>query len=260
MPDTQTPTTELTSHYTAQVAGDLEHNAKEQERISVEIDALQEQLRALQHDRTVLTHMQKALGISDTATRPTPEETAAPSVPRQKTDITPGAGKRASAKKTPLFRTARLPRRRPPRSPHPRPRRRPRKLPGPPSSNSSAATSPIRANPAPRRKSPPRSTRPIPTAPSRPPSYAPHSKTSSPKAASNAPSRAPPSTTPPPTPRNRPLPRRPQPTPSPRQTDQRDIPRPLAIRLNSPVSSACTPPFKLLGCVADVQFGSPATA
>ncbi|WP_326725762.1 BlaI/MecI/CopY family transcriptional regulator [Streptomyces sp. NBC_00243] len=101
MPDTQTPTTELTSHYTAQVAGDLEHNAKEQERISVEIDALQEQLRALQHDRTVLTHMQKALGISDTATRPTPEETAAPSVPRQKTDITPGAGKRASAKKTP---------------------------------------------------------------------------------------------------------------------------------------------------------------
>ncbi|WP_329549953.1 BlaI/MecI/CopY family transcriptional regulator [Streptomyces sp. NBC_01356] len=101
MPDTQTPTTELTSHYTAQVAGDLEHNAKEQERISVEIEALQEQLRALQHDHTVLTHMQKALGISDTVTRPTPEETAAPSVPRQKTDITPGAGTRVRSKKTP---------------------------------------------------------------------------------------------------------------------------------------------------------------
>ncbi|WP_332874950.1 hypothetical protein [Streptomyces geranii] len=62
MPDTQTATTELTSHYTAQVAGDLDRNAKEQDRIGAEIDALQEQLRALQYDHTLLTNMQKSLG------------------------------------------------------------------------------------------------------------------------------------------------------------------------------------------------------
>src|SRR6266545_4379921 len=50
MPDTKPPTTELTSQYVAQVASDLERKAKEQERIGAEIDALQEQLRALQHD------------------------------------------------------------------------------------------------------------------------------------------------------------------------------------------------------------------
>ncbi|WP_327434714.1 hypothetical protein [Streptomyces sp. NBC_01236] len=101
MPDTKTPTTELTSQYTAQVANDLERNAKEQERITADIDALQEQLRALHHDHTVLTNMQKALGTADTATQPTTEETATPSLPRQKTDTEPGAGKRARAKRTP---------------------------------------------------------------------------------------------------------------------------------------------------------------
>ncbi|MFG2351518.1 BlaI/MecI/CopY family transcriptional regulator [Streptomyces phaeochromogenes] len=101
MPDTHTSTTELTSQYVAQVTSDLERNAKEQERITADIDALQEQLRTLQHDHTVLTNMQKALGTSDTATQPTPQETAAPSVPGQKTDTKPGAGKRARAKKAP---------------------------------------------------------------------------------------------------------------------------------------------------------------
>ncbi|MFI0091833.1 hypothetical protein [Streptomyces bobili] len=100
MPDTQTATTELTSHYTAQVAGDLERNAKEQERIGAEIDALQEQLRALQHDHTVLTNMQKALGSTDAATQIAPEKTAAPSVPRQKTSTKSGTSKRVRAKKT----------------------------------------------------------------------------------------------------------------------------------------------------------------
>ncbi|MHA5054554.1 hypothetical protein [Streptomyces sp. SD15] len=105
MPDTQTPTTELTSQYTAQVASDLERNAKEQERIGAEIEALQEQLHALQHDHTVLTNMQKALGTADTATQPTPEETATPSVPRQKTNTQPGtqpgAGKHVRTKQAP---------------------------------------------------------------------------------------------------------------------------------------------------------------
>ncbi|MFJ8936447.1 hypothetical protein ACIRL0_12135 [Streptomyces sp. NPDC102365] len=100
MPDTQTSTTELTSQYTAQVAGDLARNTKEQDRITAEIDALQEQLRALQHDHTVLTSMQRALGATDTATQPAPEAAAAPSVPRQKTTAQSGTGKRVRAKKT----------------------------------------------------------------------------------------------------------------------------------------------------------------
>ncbi|NEA68657.1 BlaI/MecI/CopY family transcriptional regulator [Streptomyces sp. SID12488] len=100
MPDTQTATTELTSHYTAQVAGDLDRNAKEQERIGAEIDALQEQLRALQHDHTVLTSMQKALGGTGTATQPAPDAATAPSAPRQKTSAKSGTGKRVRAKRT----------------------------------------------------------------------------------------------------------------------------------------------------------------
>ncbi|WP_405547684.1 hypothetical protein [Streptomyces phaeochromogenes] len=47
MPDTHTSATELTSQYVAQVTSDLERNAKEQERITADIDALQEQLRTL---------------------------------------------------------------------------------------------------------------------------------------------------------------------------------------------------------------------
>ncbi|MDX3716037.1 hypothetical protein [Streptomyces europaeiscabiei] len=100
MPDTQTATTELTSQYTAQVAGDLERNAKEQDRIGAEINALQEQLLALQHDHTVLTSMQKALGATDTAAQPAPEAAATPSVPRQKTATQPATGKRVRTKKT----------------------------------------------------------------------------------------------------------------------------------------------------------------
>ncbi|GAA3914025.1 gamma-butyrolactone-binding regulator SlbR [Streptomyces lacrimifluminis] len=96
MPDTQTATTELTSHYTAQVAGDLDRNTKEQDRIGAEIEALQKQLRSLQHDHTLLTNMQKALGGPDTATQPA----AAPAVPRQKNTAQPGPGKRGRAKKT----------------------------------------------------------------------------------------------------------------------------------------------------------------
>ncbi|NEC85333.1 hypothetical protein [Streptomyces sp. SID12501] len=100
MPDSKTPTTELTSQYVAQVGNDLDHNAKEQDRIGAEIDALQEQLRALQHDHTVLTNMRNALGVSDTTTPTAPEADATPSVARQKTTAQSGAGKRVRAKKT----------------------------------------------------------------------------------------------------------------------------------------------------------------
>ncbi|MER5533994.1 hypothetical protein [Streptomyces mirabilis] len=73
--------TELTSQYIAQVTGDLERNAKEQERVAAEVEALQEQLRALQHDHTVLVNMQDALGGPSSAHEA--EAAAAPSVPHQ---------------------------------------------------------------------------------------------------------------------------------------------------------------------------------
>lgn len=99
MSDSKTPTTELTSQYVAQVGNDLERNAKEQDRIGAEIDALQEQLRALQHDHTVLTNMRNALGVTDTATRIAPEADAAPSAARQKATPQSGTGTRVRAKK-----------------------------------------------------------------------------------------------------------------------------------------------------------------
>ena len=50
MPPSTPPASELTSHYIAQVTGDLEHNLKEQERIGADMAALQEQLAALKKD------------------------------------------------------------------------------------------------------------------------------------------------------------------------------------------------------------------
>ncbi|MFE4629709.1 hypothetical protein [Streptomyces mirabilis] len=88
--------TELTSQYIAQVTGDLERNAKEQERIGQEIEALQEQLLALQHDHTVLVNMQDALGGPSPA--PGAEAAAAPSVPHQASaEPKQSKGKKASA-------------------------------------------------------------------------------------------------------------------------------------------------------------------
>ncbi|TPQ19068.1 hypothetical protein [Streptomyces sporangiiformans] len=94
MPDSTIPATELTSQYVAQVASDLERNAKEQERLSAEITALQEQLLALQHDHTVLLTMQQALGgAAGAPTQPAPDDVAAPTVPRQKAPTAPASGK-----------------------------------------------------------------------------------------------------------------------------------------------------------------------
>ncbi|MFE5919105.1 hypothetical protein [Streptomyces sp. NPDC056468] len=100
MPETTTPATELTSQYAAQVAGDLERNVKEQERITAEIASLQEQLAAVQHDHTVLVNVQQALGVTQASARPAAEaESAAVPSPRQKTGAARG-GKRKARKST----------------------------------------------------------------------------------------------------------------------------------------------------------------
>lgn len=105
MAETALETTDLKAQYTAQVAADLERNAKEQDRLRGEIEALQGQLGVLQQDHTVLLDMQKALGAAtpaSTASKPAPsaEDVAAPSVPRQKTAAKPKAAKKAPAQKT----------------------------------------------------------------------------------------------------------------------------------------------------------------
>ncbi|MFF6981354.1 hypothetical protein ACFZAV_27510 [Streptomyces sp. NPDC008343] len=82
MSETTAEASELTSQYSAQVAGDLERNLKEQERVSDEIEALQAQLTALQRDHTVLVSIQQALGAAAPAT-PADEPTAAVPAPRK---------------------------------------------------------------------------------------------------------------------------------------------------------------------------------
>ncbi|MFI7871697.1 hypothetical protein [Streptomyces salinarius] len=69
--------TELASQYSTQVNDDLERNVKEQERVSTEITALQQQLAALQHDHALLVNMQQALGMTSPPQSPTAPEPAA---------------------------------------------------------------------------------------------------------------------------------------------------------------------------------------
>ncbi|MFK0154064.1 hypothetical protein ACIQVK_18585 [Streptomyces sp. NPDC090493] len=98
MSENTTASTELTSQYAAQVTSDLEHNLKEQDRVSGEIAALQQQLATLQHDHTVLVTMQKALGITSPPAEPTAPERATVPAPRKK--AASGTSTTARAKKT----------------------------------------------------------------------------------------------------------------------------------------------------------------
>ncbi|MDG5808639.1 hypothetical protein P9869_39600 [Streptomyces ossamyceticus] len=99
MAATPAQTIDLKAQYSAQVAADLERNAKEQDRLRGEIDALNEQLLFLQQDHTVLVNMQQALGVVTPEPAPAAEQAAAPSVPRQKA-TTPAGGKQPRTKKT----------------------------------------------------------------------------------------------------------------------------------------------------------------
>ncbi|TDT42337.1 hypothetical protein EV562_101306 [Streptomyces sp. BK208] len=97
--------TELASQYSVRVTDDLERNVKEQERVSTEITALQQQLAALQHDHALLVNMQQALGITSPP-RPAPASETAPETeaatvpaPRGGAATKPGAGSRTRSKK-----------------------------------------------------------------------------------------------------------------------------------------------------------------
>ncbi|MFJ3421840.1 hypothetical protein ACIPN8_36480 [Streptomyces sp. NPDC086082] len=96
--------TGLTSQYIAQVAGDLESNLKEQERIDAEIAALQQQLTALQQDHSVLVNMQQALGATrQPEERPTTAENAAVPASRKTKAVPPS--KRRTRKTTAVRET-----------------------------------------------------------------------------------------------------------------------------------------------------------
>jgi hypothetical protein len=113
MSDTSTEPDGVTSQYAAQVAGDLERNLKEQERISGEIATLQQQLAALEKDRSVLLNVQQALGVEPSQAAPAaepvtpadepvasaPEPVASVPAPRKKTAAAAGAAKQTKAKK-----------------------------------------------------------------------------------------------------------------------------------------------------------------
>ncbi|GAA3785447.1 hypothetical protein ACFS5L_17700 [Streptomyces phyllanthi] len=100
MSESTTSPTELTSQYLAQVASDLERNIKEQERISAEIVALQEQLSALKNDHTVLVNMQQVLGVTSDDVRPAPvSDSASVPPPRKKATAKSATPKRTRAKK-----------------------------------------------------------------------------------------------------------------------------------------------------------------
>jgi hypothetical protein len=104
MSETTSPT-ELTSQYTAQVTADLESNTKEQDRISAEIAALQEQLTALQRDHQVLVSIQQVIDTTPPSAQSEPAaaaDSAGVPAPRTETATAPGTGtrKRAKTKKT----------------------------------------------------------------------------------------------------------------------------------------------------------------
>ncbi|MFD6194100.1 hypothetical protein [Streptomyces sp. NPDC060275] len=99
--------TELASQYSVQVTDDLERNVKEQERVSTEITALQQQLAALQHDHALLVNMQQALGITPHPAQaaPAPESassTGAATVPAPRGGAAPQSetGRRTRGRKT----------------------------------------------------------------------------------------------------------------------------------------------------------------
>jgi hypothetical protein len=99
MSESTTTAPGLTSQYTAQVAEDLERNAKEQERIGAEMAALQEQLTALRQDHAVLVNLREALGLTPAATAPAVTPGAPVPAPRKKSGAASGKPAKAPARK-----------------------------------------------------------------------------------------------------------------------------------------------------------------
>ncbi|HSA51052.1 MAG TPA: hypothetical protein VLH10_13230 [Yinghuangia sp.] len=98
MPELQPGTTELKAQYTAQVTADLEHNAREQQRIHDELAALEGQLEALQRNHAVLLTVRQALAAQagDSAAAPARKRGAAKAAAKDAPPAT-GAGKKSGS-------------------------------------------------------------------------------------------------------------------------------------------------------------------
>lgn len=96
--------TELTTQYATQVAADLVHNAREQERVNAELVALQEQLEALRDDRTVLDSIRHTLTGDSPATGPadSTEASGATRAPKRKAAKARKAAQTAEAEVAPV--------------------------------------------------------------------------------------------------------------------------------------------------------------
>ncbi|MFE7011603.1 hypothetical protein ACFVAQ_14050 [Streptomyces sp. NPDC057651] len=101
MTDHPVTVTSVTSQYANQVAQDLELNAKEQERISAELSALQAQLGILQDDQSVLHRIRKTLGSRPASAPSTPEPST--SLPQQ------ASGKNTTTRRAPSKTAAKTP-------------------------------------------------------------------------------------------------------------------------------------------------------
>ncbi|MFE3270348.1 hypothetical protein [Streptomyces sp. NPDC059215] len=94
MSDVKSHATELTSQYANQVTSDLERNEKEQQRITAEIEVLQQRLQTLQGDHVVLVNLQQALQGASSAGVPA----AAPQAVLHQAIIEPRSGSAAIAR------------------------------------------------------------------------------------------------------------------------------------------------------------------
>ncbi|MBB5122067.1 hypothetical protein AF335_08505 [Streptomyces eurocidicus] len=82
MPDAQLEPDGIKEQYAFKVAADLEHNTKEQERIGAEVTALEERLRALRRDHTLLVGVQQALGEENAAAPVSQEPSGKAALPK----------------------------------------------------------------------------------------------------------------------------------------------------------------------------------
>ncbi|MFF2511788.1 hypothetical protein [Streptomyces sp. NPDC058086] len=83
MAENQDDIANLKPLYAARLAEDLERNAREQERLSSEMAALQARLETLRHNQVLLVNMQQALGQTVTADETPSSADSNASVPRQ---------------------------------------------------------------------------------------------------------------------------------------------------------------------------------
>lgn len=113
MSETLPDQTNLKSQYASQVAGDLERNVKEQERIASEVESLQRQLLKLEEDRVLLVSIEQALATeadapkADAVQAPaaTPRSAKTARLPRSRKpkdaeESAAGKGKQTKAKQT----------------------------------------------------------------------------------------------------------------------------------------------------------------